>query len=51
MNADNDAHTDSEIRKFYELKNIAVEGMSKSEEKPARSEDVPSVVDGVIKNK
>src|SRR5215203_1781546 len=35
MNADKDAHTDSEIRKFYELKNIAVVGMSKNEEKPA----------------
>ena len=35
MNADKDAHTDSEIRKFYELKNIAVVGMSKSKEKPA----------------
>jgi predicted CoA-binding protein len=34
MNADKDAHTDSEIRKFYELKNIAVVGMSKNEEKP-----------------
>jgi uncharacterized protein len=100
MNADKDTHTDSEIRKFYELKNIAVVGMSKNEEKPAyfvpkyliehgyniipvnptatevlgkksypsltelpdnmnvdivdifrRSEDVPSVVDDVIKNK
>jgi predicted CoA-binding protein len=100
MNADKDAHTDSEIRKFYELKNIAVVGMSKNEEKPAhfvpkyliehgyniipvnptatevlgkksypslaelpdnmnvdivdvfrRSEDVPSVVDDIIKNK
>ena len=100
MNADKDARTDSEIRKFYELKNIAVVGMSKNEEKPAhfvpkyliehgyniipvnptatevlgkksypslaelpdnmnvdivdvfrRSEDVPSVVDDIIKNK
>src|SRR5215216_2615886 len=98
MNADKDAHTDSEIRKFYELKNIAVVGISKNKEKPAhfvpkyliehgyniipvnptarevlgrksyasisevpeqvdvvdifrRSEDVPSVVDDVIKNK
>jgi predicted CoA-binding protein len=100
MNADKDAHTDSEIRKFYELKNIAVVGMSKNEEKPAhfvpkylmehgyniipvnptapevlgkksypsltelpdnmnvdivdvfrRSEDIPSVMDDVIKNK
>ena len=30
-----DSHSDSEIKKFYELKNIAVVGMSKSEEKPA----------------
>ena len=30
-----DKHTDSEIRKFYDLKNIAVVGMSKNEEKPA----------------
>ena len=100
MNTDKDVYTDSEIRKFYELKNIAVVGMSKNEEKPAhfvpkyliehgyniipvnptateilgktsypslgdlpkdinvdivdvfrRSEDVPSVVDDVIKNK
>jgi predicted CoA-binding protein len=36
MNTDKDAHTDSEIRKFYELKNIAVVGMSKNEEKPAQ---------------
>lgn len=35
MNTDKDAHTDLEIRKFYELKNIAVVGMSKNEEKPA----------------
>jgi predicted CoA-binding protein len=30
-----DRHTDSEIRKFYDLKNIAVVGMSRNEEKPA----------------
>ena len=30
-----DKHTDSEIKKFYDLKNIAVVGMSKNEEKPA----------------
>lgn len=30
-----DKHTDSEIRKFYDLKNIAVVGMSRNEEKPA----------------
>ena len=30
-----DKHTDSEIRKFYDLRNIAVVGMSKNEEKPA----------------
>src|SRR5215207_3847250 len=35
MNADKDTHADSKIRKFYELKNIAVVGMSKNEEKPA----------------
>lgn len=35
MNTDKDAHTDTEIRKFYELKNIAVVGMSKNVEKPA----------------
>ena len=28
-----DKHTDSEIRRFYDLKNIAVVGMSKNEEK------------------
>ena len=30
-----DSHTDDEIKKIYELKNIAVVGMSKNEEKPA----------------
>ncbi|HEV8405639.1 MAG TPA: CoA-binding protein [Nitrososphaera sp.] len=30
-----DAHTDSEIKKFYDLKNIAVVGMSKNEGKAA----------------
>ena len=28
-------HTDEEIKKFYDSKNIAVVGMSKNEEKPA----------------
>lgn len=32
-----DKHTDSEIRGFYDLKNIAVVGMSRNEEKPAHS--------------
>lgn len=30
-----DSHTDDEIRKFYTLKNIAVVGMSKNEDKAA----------------
>ena len=30
-----DLHSDSELRKIYDLKNIAVVGMSKNEEKPA----------------
>jgi len=30
-----DAHTDEQIKKFYELKNIAVVGMSKNPEKAA----------------
>jgi len=30
-----DSHSDSEIKKFYQLKNIAVVGMSKNEEKPS----------------
>jgi uncharacterized protein len=30
-----DSHTDEEIRKFYTLKNIAVVGMSKNEDKAA----------------
>ena len=30
-----DRHTDPEIRKFYDLRNIAVVGMSKNEGKPA----------------
>jgi uncharacterized protein len=33
MNKDN--HTDLEIREFYDLRNIAVVGMSRNEEKPA----------------
>ncbi|MEW6604015.1 MAG: CoA-binding protein [Thermoproteota archaeon] len=32
---DRDSHSDAEIRKFYELKNIAVVGMSKNEGKAA----------------
>ena len=32
---DIDNHTDEEIKKFYNLKNIAVVGMSKNEEKPS----------------
>ena len=30
-----DSHSDDEIKKFYTLKNIAVVGMSKNEDKPA----------------
>ncbi|HXS60942.1 MAG TPA: CoA-binding protein [Candidatus Sulfopaludibacter sp.] len=30
-----DSHTDSEIKDFYRLKNIAVVGISKNEEKPS----------------
>ena len=30
-----DSHSDSEIKGFYKLKNIAVVGMSKNEEKPS----------------
>jgi uncharacterized protein len=30
-----DLHSDSELRRFYDLKNIAVVGMSKNEGKPA----------------
>lgn len=32
---DKDSHSDAEIRKFYDLKNIAVVGMSKNEGKAA----------------
>ena len=32
---DTDRHTDEEIKEFYNLKNIAVVGMSKNEEKPS----------------
>lgn len=32
---DTDHHTDEEIKNFYNLKNIAVVGMSKNEEKPS----------------
>ena len=34
-NVEKDNHTDEQIKKFYELKNIAVVGMSKSPEKAA----------------
>jgi uncharacterized protein len=30
-----DSHSDSEIKEFYQLKNIAVVGMSRNEEKPS----------------
>ena len=30
-----DSHSDSEIKEFYQLKNIAVVGMSKNKEKPS----------------
>src|ERR1051326_3587667 len=36
---DSDSHSDSEIKRFYQFKNIAVVGMSKNEEKP--SHEVP----------
>ena len=32
---DLDSHSDSQIKEFYQLKNIAVVGMSKNEEKPS----------------
>lgn len=32
---DSDSHSDSEIKRFYQFKNIAVLGMSKNEDKPA----------------
>src|ERR1044072_7102100 len=32
---DSDSHSDSEIKNFYNFKNIAVVGMSKNEEKPS----------------
>lgn len=32
---DTDRHTDEELKKFYNLKNIAVVGMSKNEDKPS----------------
>jgi predicted CoA-binding protein len=32
-----DRHTDSEIRRFFDLRNIAVVGMSRNEEKPAHT--------------
>jgi uncharacterized protein len=35
MNTETDAHGDSDIQRIYDLKNIAVVGMSKNEEKPA----------------
>ncbi len=35
MSMEKDMHTDEQIKKFYELKNIAVVGMSKNPEKAA----------------
>ncbi len=35
INMDSDSHSDSEIKDFYQLKNIAVVGVSKNEEKPS----------------
>jgi uncharacterized protein len=32
---DSDSHLDSQIKEFYQLKNIAVVGVSKNEEKPS----------------
>jgi len=32
---DSDSHSDSEIKRLYQFKNIAVVGMSKNEEKPS----------------
>jgi uncharacterized protein len=32
---ESDSHSDSQIKEFYQLKNIAVVGVSKSEEKPS----------------
>jgi predicted CoA-binding protein len=32
---ESDSHSDSQIKKFYQLKNIAVVGVSKNEEKPS----------------
>ena len=32
---DSDSHSDSEIKRFYQFKNIAVVGMSKNEDKAA----------------
>src|ERR671931_687373 len=32
---DSDSHSDSQIKEFYQLKNIAVIGMSKNQEKPS----------------
>jgi predicted CoA-binding protein len=32
---DSDSHSDSQIKEFYRLKNIAVVGVSKNEEKPS----------------
>jgi uncharacterized protein len=32
---DSDSHSDSKIKEFYQLKNIAIVGVSKNEEKPS----------------
>ena len=32
---ESDSHSDSQIKEFYQLKNIAVVGVSKNEEKPS----------------
>ena len=36
---DSDSHSDSKIKEFYQLKNIAVVGVSKNEEKPSHQVD------------
>ena len=53
---ESDSHSDSQIKEFYRLKNIAVVGVSKNQEKPSAGErirmsksSVPHVKNTIVK--
>jgi predicted CoA-binding protein len=45
-NMDSDSHSDSQIKEIFQLKNIAVVGLSKSEEKPSHQVPKYLIEDG-----